>query len=80
MKPASKAAQFIKFNWIKEIHRMDYRRVGMKVYLVQHGEAKAEAEDPQRGLTLKGENEIRKLVKVNSRSICFIKPCLRLFA
>jgi phosphohistidine phosphatase len=36
----------------------------MKVYLVQHGEAKAEAEDPQRGLTLKGENEIRRVAGV----------------
>jgi phosphohistidine phosphatase len=31
----------------------------MKLYLVQHGEAKTKAEDPQRGLTPKGENEIR---------------------
>ena len=33
----------------------------MKVYLVQHGEAKAESEDPQRGLTPQGENEIRRV-------------------
>jgi phosphohistidine phosphatase len=33
----------------------------MKLYLVQHGEAKSEQEDPQRGLTSKGENEIKKV-------------------
>jgi len=33
----------------------------MKIYLVQHGEAKPEIEDPERSLTLKGENEVRKV-------------------
>jgi len=31
----------------------------MKLYLVQHGEAKPEAEDPERSLTIQGEQEIR---------------------
>ena len=33
----------------------------MKLYLVQHGEAKSEAEDPERPLTFKGEEETRKI-------------------
>jgi len=33
----------------------------MKLYLVQHGEAKSEAEDPERSLTFKGEEETRKI-------------------
>lgn len=33
----------------------------MKTYLVQHGEAKSETEDPQRSLTTKGENEIKRV-------------------
>ena len=36
----------------------------MKVYLVQHGEAKAEAEDPRRPVTLKGELEVRRMARV----------------
>ncbi len=36
----------------------------MKLYLVQHGEAMSEAEDPLRGLTPKGENEIKKVAHV----------------
>jgi phosphohistidine phosphatase len=36
----------------------------MKIYLVQHGEAKPEAEDPQRGLTNKGEDEIKKVAEI----------------
>jgi len=31
----------------------------MKLYLVQHGEAKPEADDPDRSLTAKGEEEVR---------------------
>jgi phosphohistidine phosphatase len=30
----------------------------MKLYLIQHGEAKSEAEDPERSLTARGEKEI----------------------
>ncbi len=30
----------------------------MKVYLIQHGEAKSEAEDPERSLTARGEKEV----------------------
>jgi phosphohistidine phosphatase len=33
----------------------------MRLYLVQHGEAKPEAEDPERSLTIKGEEETRKI-------------------
>ena len=36
----------------------------MRLYLVQHGEAKSEAEDPERSLTLKGEEEIKKISDV----------------
>ena len=36
----------------------------MKLYLVQHGEAKSEAEDPQRSLTERGIEEIRKVAGV----------------
>ena len=35
--------------------------VSMRLYLVQHGEAKPEAEDPERALTLRGEEESRKV-------------------
>ena len=33
----------------------------MRVYLVQHGQAKSEEEDPQRGLTDKGIGEVEKV-------------------
>ncbi len=33
----------------------------MKLYLMQHGEAKSEAEDPERSLTVRGEDETRKI-------------------
>ena len=33
----------------------------MKLFLMQHGEAKPEAEDPERSLTVKGEEETRKI-------------------
>jgi phosphohistidine phosphatase SixA len=33
----------------------------MRLYLVQHGEAKSEAEDPERSLTVRGEEETRKV-------------------
>jgi phosphohistidine phosphatase len=35
----------------------------MRVYLVQHGESKPEAEDPQRRLTDKGIGEVQKVAK-----------------
>jgi phosphohistidine phosphatase len=36
----------------------------MRLYLVQHGEAKSEAEDPERSLTTRGEEETRKVSDV----------------
>jgi phosphohistidine phosphatase len=36
----------------------------MKLYLVQHGEAKTEMEDPERPLTLEGEVEVRRVARV----------------
>jgi phosphohistidine phosphatase len=33
----------------------------MKLYLMQHGEAKSEAEDPERSLTTRGEEEIHRV-------------------
>ncbi len=35
----------------------------MQVYLVQHGEAKAEAEDPARPLTDRGREEVRRVAR-----------------
>jgi len=35
----------------------------MLLYLVQHGEAKKEEEDPQRGLTEKGQEAVRKMAE-----------------
>ena len=39
----------------------------MKLYLIQHGEAKSEAEDPERSLTSRGEEETRKISGVAKR-------------
>jgi len=39
----------------------------MKLYLVQHGEAKSETEDPQRSLTTKGEEEVRGIARGTKR-------------
>jgi phosphohistidine phosphatase len=36
----------------------------MKLYLIQHGEAKSEAEDPERSLTARGEKEVVAVSKV----------------
>jgi len=36
----------------------------MKLYLIQHGEAKSEAEDPERSLTAKGETEVVAVSKM----------------
>ena len=36
----------------------------MKLYLIQHGEAKPEAEDPERSLTARGEKEVMAVSKV----------------
>ncbi len=33
----------------------------MRLYLMQHGEAKSETEDPERSLTVRGEEETRKV-------------------
>jgi phosphohistidine phosphatase len=38
----------------------------MKLYLIQHGEAKYEIEDPDRSLTSKGEKEVMSVSKVAS--------------
>jgi phosphohistidine phosphatase len=35
----------------------------MKLYLIQHGEAKPEAEDPERSLTARGEDEVHRVSK-----------------
>ncbi len=39
----------------------------MKLYLVQHGEAKSEKEDPERHLTDKGKNEVEKVANAAKR-------------
>jgi phosphohistidine phosphatase len=39
----------------------------MRLYLVQHAESKPEAEDPNRGLTDKGETDVKKVA-------AFLKP------
>ena len=36
----------------------------MKLYLIQHGEAKTEKEDPERSLTEIGEEEVKRVSKV----------------
>ncbi len=36
----------------------------MKLYLIQHGEAKSEAEDPERSLTERGEKEVLAVSKM----------------
>ena len=36
----------------------------MKLYLIQHGEAKSEAEDPERSMTARGEKEVMAVSKV----------------
>jgi phosphohistidine phosphatase len=38
----------------------------MKLYLIQHGEAKSEVEDPERSLTARGEEEVMSVSKVTS--------------
>jgi phosphohistidine phosphatase len=38
----------------------------MKLYLIQHGEAKSEAEDPERSLTEKGKGEVISISRVAS--------------
>lgn len=35
----------------------------MRLYLIQHGEARPEIEDPQRSLTDRGEEEVRRISK-----------------
>ena len=41
--------------------------VSMKLFLMQHGEAKSEAEDPERSLTARGEEETKKISDVAKR-------------
>jgi phosphohistidine phosphatase len=38
----------------------------MKLYLIQHGEAKSEAEDPERSLTEEGEKEVQSVSKATT--------------
>ncbi len=38
-----------------------WREAEMRLYLIQHGEAKPVAEDPERSLTSKGEEEVRRV-------------------
>ncbi len=38
----------------------------MKLYLIQHGEAKSEVEDPERSLTPRGEKEVMSVSKMAS--------------
>src|SRR4030042_3030144 len=41
---------------------LSYREVmSMRLYLVQNGEAKSEAEDPERSMTIRGEEETKKI-------------------
>ncbi len=40
------------------------RSKNMKLYLVQHGEAKSESEDPQRSLTENGKEEVQSVAGV----------------
>src|SRR4030095_10020237 len=40
----------------------------MTLYLVQHGEAKAEAEDPERPLTARGRDDIGRLAALLART------------
>jgi len=35
--------------------------MSVRLFLMQHGEAKAEAEDPERSLTVRGEEETKKI-------------------
>jgi len=39
----------------------------MKLYLVQHGEAKSEAEDPERSLTNQGRTEVEQVAQAANR-------------
>jgi phosphohistidine phosphatase len=39
----------------------------MKLYLIQHGEAKSEKEDPERSLTETGEEEVRRISEATKR-------------
>ena len=39
----------------------------MKLYLIQHGEAKSEAEDPERSLAIEGEEEVHRVAKTAKR-------------
>jgi phosphohistidine phosphatase len=40
------------------------RGIKMELYLIQHGEAKSEVEDPERSLTASGEKEVMSVSKV----------------
>lgn len=69
----TKINRLFKFNLKKDISKnlklqINYRVIEggrkMKLYLIQHGEAKTEIEDPERSLTLKGEQEVRKVSNV----------------
>ena len=36
----------------------------MRLYLIQHGEAKSEVEDPERSLTARGEEEVKAISRI----------------
>ena len=46
----------------------------MRLYLIQHGEARPEIEDPQRSLTDRGEEEVRRISKAAKG--LKIRPCM----
>jgi phosphohistidine phosphatase len=47
---------------------MERGRQLMELYLVQHGEAKSKAEDPQRPLTERGRDEVQKVAAFAARA------------
>ena len=50
----------------------------MRLYLVQHGAAKSEQEDPQRGLTDEGRRTVEKIAEVLAPGIAGIaRNCYR---
>jgi len=44
----------------------------VKLFLVQHGEAKSEAEDPERSLTPNGEEEMKRVVRKGRAWFCSV--------
>jgi phosphohistidine phosphatase len=54
----TKLVSFLNLRWWRSL---------VKLYLVQHGEAKPEAEDPDRSLTAQGEEEVRGVARAAKR-------------